>query len=249
MLYNRVQETSTTTGTGSLTLAGAVTGYHALDGKVPTGTLVSAAIEHETANEFEYGWYTFTSPSTLARTRVLGGSNGASAVNFSAGTKRVLVTPLADSFGSRVLFAGVGPAASSPSTSTDLIVLTIPANTLRVGDALRITAHMLHTGTANAPRYGVRFGGTLVQSEGNGVATEAREYMEISIGIIGANSQIARGFRQRQQGSVINFTSSEPAENVTVAIDIDFTGNFNASTADTLRIAQYTVEHLYAVGG
>jgi len=98
-LYNRVRETTTTTGTGNLTLAGAVSGFHAFNDKVATGTLVRYVIAHQTANEHEYGLGTFTATSTLARTYPMGGSNGTSPVNLSAGTKDVFVDALAEDFG------------------------------------------------------------------------------------------------------------------------------------------------------
>lgn len=99
LLYNRVRETSTTTGTGNLTLAGAVTGFHAFNDKVATGTTVRYVIAHQSANEHEYGIGTFTATSTLARTTPLGGTSGTSPHNFTAGTKDVFVDALAEDFG------------------------------------------------------------------------------------------------------------------------------------------------------
>lgn len=100
MLANRVAETSTTTGTGTLDLAGAKTGHHAFADKFASGALVRYVIAHQSANEFEYGLGAFTnaSPDTLARTTVLGGSNGTSAVNLSAGTKDVFCDALTEDF-------------------------------------------------------------------------------------------------------------------------------------------------------
>lgn len=101
-LFDRVKETSTTTGTGALTLAGAVSGFRAFTAVLSNSDTTYYAVEHQSAAEYEYGIGTFTtSGTTLARTTVLGGSNGTSAVNFSAGTKHVFIAPLATMLGDR----------------------------------------------------------------------------------------------------------------------------------------------------
>jgi len=90
VVKDRVQETSTTTGTGTFTLAGAVSGFQSFsvigDGNTTYYAIVGGA-------EWEVGLGTYTSSgTTLARTTILESSNGGTAVNFSAGTKNVFVT-------------------------------------------------------------------------------------------------------------------------------------------------------------
>lgn len=93
---DRVRETSTTNGTGTLTLGGAVPTYQAF-GSMPDGSCVPACIVHRTQDEWEAGIYTIGgSGTTLARTIVRAGSNGSSAVSFSAGTKDVFLDFPAD---------------------------------------------------------------------------------------------------------------------------------------------------------
>lgn len=89
----RVAETSTTTGTGSIALAGAVTGYATFAAELAnadTSTIVIEAIDGSGAptGEWEICDTTFTSPSTLSRGTLRDSSTG-SRINFSAGTKRV----------------------------------------------------------------------------------------------------------------------------------------------------------------
>jgi hypothetical protein len=92
---DRVKETSTTTGTGTLTLAGAATGYQSF-AAIGDGNTCDYAIELVGSGEWEVGTGTYTaSGTTLARTTVRASSNAGSAVNFSAGTKLVYVAPLA----------------------------------------------------------------------------------------------------------------------------------------------------------
>ncbi len=92
IVADRVNETSTTTGTGTLTLAGAVTGFQTFDSVLATNDTTYYAITLESAGEWEVGLGTFTAPDQLARTTVLESSNSGSAVNFSAGAKSVFVT-------------------------------------------------------------------------------------------------------------------------------------------------------------
>jgi hypothetical protein len=90
IVKDRVQETTTTTGTGTVTLAGAVTGFQSFSviGNANTTYYAIAA-----GSEFEVGIGTYTlSGTTLSRTTVLESSNAGALVNFSAGTKSVFCT-------------------------------------------------------------------------------------------------------------------------------------------------------------
>jgi hypothetical protein len=90
VVKDRVQETSTTTGTGTFTLAGAVTGFQSFSAIGDGNTTYYAIVG---GSEWEVGLGTYTSSgTTLARTTILESSNGGTAVNFSAGTKNVFVT-------------------------------------------------------------------------------------------------------------------------------------------------------------
>ena len=88
ILKDRVKESSTSSGTGNITLGGAIPGYQTFNAAVATGSTVYYTIHNLTAGfdtEWEVGLGTFTSPATLARTTVLSSSNSGSAVNFTAG--------------------------------------------------------------------------------------------------------------------------------------------------------------------
>ena len=94
VLNDRVKETTTTTGTGTLNLAGAATNFETFVAGIGDGNTVYYAIVHQTAAEFEVGLGTVTdgSPDTLSRTTILSSSNSDSAVSFSSGTKDVFCT-------------------------------------------------------------------------------------------------------------------------------------------------------------
>jgi len=92
IVRDRVKETSTTTGTGTITLAGASTGFQSFSA-VGNGNTTFYCIAAQTGTEWEVGIGTYTSSgTTLSRDTVLSSSNSGSLVNFSAGTKDVFVT-------------------------------------------------------------------------------------------------------------------------------------------------------------
>ena len=113
VVKDRVKETSTTTGTGTITLGGASAGFQSF-AAIGDGNTTYYAIYDQPAAEWEVGLGTYTlSGTTLARTLVLSSSNGGSAVNFGAGTKNVFVTsPASDAFAER----GTGVTTSYVST-------------------------------------------------------------------------------------------------------------------------------------
>jgi hypothetical protein len=94
VIDDRVKETSTTTGTGTLNLSGAVSGFQTFVAGVGDGNTTYYAIVNRDAAEWETGIGTVTDASTdtLARTTVIASSNSDSAVSFSSGTKDVFTT-------------------------------------------------------------------------------------------------------------------------------------------------------------
>ena len=92
VVKDRVKETTTTTGTGTVTLLGAATGFQSFS-VIGNGNTTYYTIAGQTGSEWEVGIGTYTSSgTTLSRDTVLSSSNSGSLVNFSAGTKDVFVT-------------------------------------------------------------------------------------------------------------------------------------------------------------
>ena len=90
VVNDRVKETSTTTGTGTLSLAGAVTGFETFSSAIGNANTTYYSIVNVNG-EFEVGLGT-VSAAALARTTVISSSNSDSAVNFASGTKNVFCT-------------------------------------------------------------------------------------------------------------------------------------------------------------
>ena len=90
VLKDRVKETTTTTGTGTYTLAGAVTGFEAFSVIGNSNTTFYCCTD---GSDFEIGVGTYTSSgTTLARTTILQSSNSDSAVSWSSGTRTIFCT-------------------------------------------------------------------------------------------------------------------------------------------------------------
>ena len=93
VINDRVKETTTTTGTGAVSLGGAVTGFETFASGVGNSNTTYYVIAHQTASEWEVGLGTLDGDSSdLTRTTVISSSNSDSAVDFAAGTKDVFCT-------------------------------------------------------------------------------------------------------------------------------------------------------------
>lgn len=115
---DRVKETTTTTGTGSVTLGGAATGYRTFAAALTSGTSVDYCIVQQDGSQWEVGDGTFTAPSTLTRNTVYSNSSSTtSLINFTSGTKDVFIT-IPGSDVDRYLSVGriVAQAANLPLT-------------------------------------------------------------------------------------------------------------------------------------
>jgi hypothetical protein len=88
VLADRVQETTTTTGSGTLTLDGAVTGFQAFSA-LGNGNTTYYTIQGETQWEVGIGTY---SANTLSRDTIISSSSGGAKLSLAAGSKTVFVT-------------------------------------------------------------------------------------------------------------------------------------------------------------
>jgi len=113
VLADRVKETTTSTGTTAITLAGAATGYQTFSSAVGNANTTYYTIADQTGANWEVGIGTYTTiGNTLSRDTVLASSNAGALVVFLTGTKDVFVTYPAE----RALYTG-GPLGT-PSSGT-----------------------------------------------------------------------------------------------------------------------------------
>ena len=120
VLADRVKETTTTTGTGTVTLLGAATGYQSF-AAIGNANTTYYTIAGQTGSEWEVGIGTYTSSgTTLSRDTVLASSNSGSLVNFSAGTKDVFC----DYPAKRAVIGGEGYIENAGTVNTSSTINT-----------------------------------------------------------------------------------------------------------------------------
>jgi len=130
VLKDRVKETTTTTGTGTITLAGAVSGFQSF-AAIGNGNTTFYVIAGGAEWEVGVGTYT-SSGTTLSRDTVLSSSNSGSLVNFSAGTKDVFVSYPAG----RTITGGgggIGALVVNATTVTENYTIATGTNAQSVG--------------------------------------------------------------------------------------------------------------------
>jgi hypothetical protein len=94
VINDRVKETSTTSGTGNFTLAGASQGFESFASGVGVGNTTYYTIVESGTNNFEVGENTLSATSTLVRTSggVISSSNSDGLVSFGSNDKDVFCT-------------------------------------------------------------------------------------------------------------------------------------------------------------
>ena len=236
-MQNRVQETTTTGGTGTLTLAGAVTGYITFASGFSTGTSLFYTIDNG-VGEWEIGIGTLVTTGTLSRVTVIASSNGGALVNFGSGTKRVFcsaptrsLVPDQDSKSGYVLTTD----GTDPAWTQTLNGITIGGTTPAAGNFTTLEA----TGNTTL---GDASGDTLTINAGvisipNGqIATTAASQAEMEAGTETALRSMSP-LRVKQAivalpGSTYGlFRKADPT-----IVAFTKTGNFTISTATTLYV-------------
>lgn len=134
VLKDRVRETTTTAGTGTVTLGGAVGGYQSFS-VIGNGNTTYYTIYDANTGDWEVGIGTYTSSgTTLSRDTILESSNAGSAVPFAAGSKDVFVTYPAersvylDSAGSYPVQSTFNTLTATTATLTNGTISTTPSS-------------------------------------------------------------------------------------------------------------------------
>ena len=131
---DRVKETTTTTGTGTIDLDGAVSGFQTFNAAMNTADTCYYCIVDGTAWEVGVGTFTDASPCTLTRA-VTASTNSNNPINLSAGTKEIFMTITAANmtshFENQILQIVSGKVSATTAALTTQMVKdsTIPQNT------------------------------------------------------------------------------------------------------------------------
>lgn len=213
---DRVKETSTTTGTGTYTLAGAVTGFQSFSAIGNANTCYYCATD---GTDWEVGTGTYTSAgTTLARTAILASSNAGSAVNWAAGTRTIFCDLPASKFraiGEAVLAADL-PAASTSTQGAVQLADQTAQEASTTGRAVTSDVQKFHPSASKAwAKWGVTttidasFGVSSITDNGTGdwtvnwsTAFSSANYAVCSNIEVGAGSLFASEILSQATGSV-----------------------------------------------
>ena len=91
VLADRCQETTSTTGTGSFTLTGAVLGYQTYLAGIGNGNKTYYTAVEQASSNWEIGIGSLSSGTTLSRDTIIASSNAGAIVTFGSGVKNVFV--------------------------------------------------------------------------------------------------------------------------------------------------------------
>jgi hypothetical protein len=148
---DRVRETTATTGTSTINLAGAVSGYQTFIGVVGSGNNCNYLLQSGDGVNWEVGIGLVTSgtPNTLTRQIVLASSNSNSLISLS-GTSTVLIPPTASQWASRICAPIVPPVAAASWTARNSAAITNVSNGVQITDTAQ-TAVNLRMASRAAP--------------------------------------------------------------------------------------------------
>lgn len=116
VVRDRIQETTSTTGTGNLVLGGAVAGFKTFSSVMSNGDTTYYSCVNASGSEWEVGAGTYVSGSNaIARNTIFASSTGGT-VSFTAGTKNIFITYAAPRAMATNMMSGTGGLLSRDGT-------------------------------------------------------------------------------------------------------------------------------------
>jgi hypothetical protein len=241
-ISDRIKETSSTTGTGTYTLAGAVIGFETFTANLSNSDTTYYCCTDNT--DFEVGLGTFTtSGTTLARTTILASSNSNNAVSWGAGTRTVFCTLPA----AKTIVLDASGNASVGGTITATGVTLGEAEAILLGDSADL--QISHTGSYS-----------LISDSGTGNLILACQDFQLTNPSVGENMITAtvdgavtlyhdNGAKLATTSTGIDVTGTVTATGTSVFTDLDISGDVDVDgtlETDALTIAGVTLAETIA---
>ena len=242
VVKDRVRETTTSTGTGTITLAGPYSGFQAFS-SIGNGNNTYYAISDPNTGDWEVGIGTYTSSgNTLSRDTVLSSTNSNTLVNFAAGTKDVICTQPAERavyvVGSNVVATN---SATVPNTLLANSSITINGNAVSLGGSTTVTANTTNALTLGSYLTGGSFNGSAAVTtavDATTTNTASKVVARDGSGNFAAGTITATRFSGPLTGAVGDVTPNTGAfTSVTATLDSTFssTGALQISASTTAQ--------------
>ena len=190
-----VRETTISTGSSDITLAGAPTGFRTFNTALGIGPSFPYRISAGGSGEWEVGEGHLAGATTLVRDAVLSSSNGGSLVNFSSGTKDVLhplpaavITALSAASGTVTSVTLTQPAAGIVLTNSGTSQSPMVTSTLSLANDLAGVEGLATTGIVRRTATDTWSAGTAV-----GLTTEVTGILPVANGGTGINGGTSGG--------------------------------------------------------
>lgn len=254
---NLVQQNSTSTGTGNLTLV-AIAGYQSFNSAFGNGATTDVFyyfISDATNSAWEFGTGHMSAAATLVRDTVIGSTNGNLAVNFLGGTLLV-VNDIPAAFQTATtdvptrLYSNTASVGNTNDTSEDtLFTYTLPASTLAAaGDKIHIVVGSRWAANAHTKTLKLYFGSQVLYT-----ATGTNSGYSIStdfyVNKTGSSTQQINGTLTESTTNTLSATgvvayAYTTAETDTAGIIIKVTGKTGTAAANDVICDQFYVEFL-----
>ncbi len=180
MFATRTEQTTQTTGTGTVDLIPALTGRSNFSDTIGNGNACYYIIQTSDESQWEEGWGVVTagSPDQLTRNTVVASSNGNTLVNFPSGTKTVFIGDNADT----IRFGHVGQLPTTGGTATALTVAYAPPlRHLRAGMVFRFISAFMASGSATTLAINGLPAMTLRAADGTSAPVQDQDFVNGSV--------------------------------------------------------------------
>lgn len=219
----RIRETTATTGTGTLSLAGATTGMQTFVAGIGTTNTTRYCIVSGNGTDWEIGLGTVTSgsPNTLSRTIILSSTNSGAAISLTGTSSVFCVT---EPFGNNGLF---GPVLSTVPTQAGTGFTTQVQSGLAIATFTDGATGIAITAPANASAHGISY---VTKAAPSTMTRTATALIALAMDLTNNYAQVAFGYSDGTKLQVLAFTTTPSVAGFSLGMG-DYTNKTTLTTA------------------